>query len=37
LVTVHSVHCRLGPIPATPPDQRPVFDRLSEQDPMKHR
>jgi len=37
LVTIHSVHCRLGPIPATPPNRRSVFDRLSEQAPVKHR
>ena len=35
LVMVHSVHCRLGSIPATP-NRRSVFDRLSEQDPVKH-
>ena len=37
LVTIHSVHCRIGPIPATPPDRRSVFDRLSVQAPVKHR
>jgi len=26
LVTVHSVHCWIGPIPATPPGQQSVFD-----------
>ena len=31
LVTVHSVHCRLRPIPATPSGRRSVFDRLSVQ------
>ena len=36
LVTFHSVHCRLGPIPATPPGRRLVFDRLSVQAPVKH-
>jgi len=36
LVTVHSIHCRLGPIPATPPDRRSVFDRLLVQAPVKH-
>ena len=29
LVTVHSVHCRLGPISVTPPGRRSVFVRLS--------
>ena len=37
LVTVHSVHYRLGLIPATLPGRRSVFDRLSEQAPVKHR
>ena len=36
LVIVHSVHYRLGPIPASPPSRRSVFDRLSEQAPVKH-
>jgi len=36
LVTVHSVYCQLGPIPASPPNRRSVFDRLSEQAPVKH-
>ena len=36
LVTVHSVHCRRGPIPATSPGRRSVFDRLSVQAPMKY-
>ena len=36
LVTVYSVHCRLGPIPTSPPSRRSVFDRLSEQAPVKH-
>ena len=35
-MTVHSVHCRLGPIPATPPGRRSVFNRLSVQAPVKH-
>ena len=37
LTTVHLVLCRLGPIPATPPRRRSVFDRLSVQAPVKHR
>ena len=37
LVTVHSVHCRLRPIPATPPGRRSVFDRMLVQAPVKHR
>ena len=37
LVIVHSVHCRLGPILASPPGRRSVFDRLSVQAPVKHR
>ena len=37
LVTLHSFHCRLGPIPVTPPRRRSVFDRLSVQAPRKHR
>jgi len=36
LKTVHSVHCRLGPILATSPSQRSVFDRLTAQAPSKH-
>ena len=35
LVTVHSVHCRLGPVPTTPPARQSVFNRLSTQAPMK--
>jgi len=37
LVIVHSVYCRLGPIPAIPLDRRSVFDRLSVQTLIKHR
>ena len=37
LVTVHSVHCRLGPIPVTLSGRRSVFDRLTAQAPVKHR
>jgi len=37
LVTLHLVHCRLGPILATSPGRRTVFDRLMVQAPMKHR
>jgi len=31
-----TVHCRLGPSPATPPNRRSIFDRLSQQAPVKH-
>jgi len=36
LVIVHLVRCRLGPIPATPPIRRSVFDRQSVQAPVKY-
>jgi len=35
LVTVHSVHYRLGPVPTTLPARQSVFNRLSTQAPMK--
>jgi len=36
LVIVHSVHCRLGPVPATPPNRQLVFDRISVRALVKH-
>ena len=37
LITVHSVHCRLGPMHATLLVRPSVFDRLSVQAPIKQR
>ena len=35
-MTVHSVHCRLGPVPATLPSRQSIFNRLSVRAPVKH-